>query len=57
MFYETRQQRYERVTKHDLLIVLGDVKAEVGQEEKFEGAVGKHGLHVITIQTEKEYAS
>ena len=42
MFYDTLQQMYDKVSKHNLLIVLGDFNAKIGQEEHFEKVGVKH---------------
>ena len=54
MFYNTLQQMCDKVSKHDLLIVLGDFNAKIGQ---FEKVGGKHSLHLITSPNGEEYAN
>ena len=45
-FYDQLQSVLEAVPEHDLLIVMGDLNAKVGQvEEGEERTIGKHPLH------------
>jgi len=47
-FYEELQKTRDRVTKHDLTIILGDMNAKLGKEKVFSQVVGCHTLHDIS---------
>ena len=45
-FYEKLQNVVEGISKHDILVVLGDMNAKVGRETDIFGkAIGRHSLH------------
>jgi exonuclease III len=44
-FYEELQRTQDRVPKHDLTIILGDINAKLGKEKVFSQVVGRHTLH------------
>ena len=47
-FYEQLQATLDKVPKHDLVVVMGDLNAEVGDSnEGFEDIMGKHGTGTI----------
>ena len=44
-FYEQLQREVEATPRHDVLIVMGDLNAKIGQDnEGWEKVVGQHGL-------------
>jgi len=45
-FYEELQRTLDRVPKHDVTIILGDMNAKLGKEEVFSQVVGRHTLHI-----------
>jgi exonuclease III len=44
-FCEVLQRVQNRVPKHDLTIILGDINAKLGKERVFSQVVGCHTLH------------
>jgi hypothetical protein len=48
-FYDDLQRTFERVPKHDVLI-LGDLNVKIGKEKAYENVTGKHTLHQISNQ-------
>ena len=47
-FYEELQRIQDRVPKHDITIIMGDMNAKLGKEEVFNQAIGCHSLHNST---------
>ena len=47
-FYAQLQWVQEKVTKHDLLIILGDCNAKTGREKAYQKVTSKHTLHDTT---------
>ena len=46
IFYEQVQNILDKIPKHDIVILMGDWNAKVGdQRDGEEGVVGRHGLH------------
>ena len=44
-FYEQLQATFDTCNRHDIVIVMGDLNAKVGHDNKdMEGIMGKHGL-------------
>ncbi|XP_072050327.1 craniofacial development protein 2-like [Amphiura filiformis] len=53
-FYEQLQAIVDSIHKHDILIVMGDLNAKVGEDnEGCESIMGKHGLGVRNDNGEK----
>ena len=45
-FYETLQTVIEKIPRHDIVIILGDMNAKVGREvDVFGPAIGVHSAH------------
>ena len=44
-FYAELQQIQEKVSKHDLVIILGDYNAKIGRERAYQKVIRKHTLH------------
>jgi len=42
------QRTQDRVPKHDVTIILGDMKAKLGKEKAFRQVVGRHTFHNIS---------
>ena len=47
-FYEDLDQTYEECPKRDVKIILGDLNAEIGQEEIYRPIIGKYSLHTLS---------
>jgi len=47
-FYEELQRTQDRVPKHDIIIIMGDMNAKFGKEKVFSQAIGRHTLHNIS---------
>jgi hypothetical protein len=47
-FYEELQRTHDRVPKHDVTIILGDMNAKLEKEKPFSQIVGCHTLHDIS---------
>jgi len=47
-FYEELQRIQDRVPKHDITIIMGDMNAKLGKEEVFSQVIGRHSLHNST---------
>jgi hydroxypyruvate isomerase len=47
-YYEDLQMVYNKVPKHDIVIILGSLNAKVGKEDVFQNVAGKHTLHETT---------
>jgi exonuclease III len=46
--YEDLQTVHNKIPKHDIVIVLGDLNAKIGKEVVYQNVAGKHMLHEIT---------
>jgi hypothetical protein len=46
--YEELQRTRYRVSKHDVIIILGDVNAKIGKEKTFNRVMGRYSLHDIS---------
>jgi len=44
-FYDDLQKVYDRVPKHDIVMILGDLNAKIGKEKAYERVTGKYTLH------------
>jgi endonuclease/exonuclease/phosphatase family metal-dependent hydrolase len=44
-FYEDLQIDHNKIPKHDIFIILGDLNAKIRKEELYQNVVGKHTLH------------
>jgi hypothetical protein len=49
-FYDDLQRTYERVLKHDTVLILGDLNAKIGKEKAYENVTGKHTLREVSKQ-------
>ena len=49
-FYDDLQRACERVPKHDIVLILGDLNAKIGKEKAYENVTGKHMLHEVSNQ-------
>uniref|UniRef100_A0A8D8C8R8 Craniofacial development protein 2 n=1 Tax=Culex pipiens TaxID=7175 RepID=A0A8D8C8R8_CULPI len=47
-FYELLDREYRKCPKHDVKIVIGDLNAQVGQEEEFRPVIGRFSAHQQT---------
>ena len=47
-FYEELQRTQDRVPKHDVIIIMGDMNAKLGKEKVFSQVIGRHTLHNIS---------
>jgi exonuclease III len=47
-FYEDLQTAHNKIPKHDIVIILGDLNAKIGKEDVYQNTVGKHTLHEVT---------
>ena len=45
-FFEELQKVQDRIPKHDVVILLGDMNAKIGLEDAYSSVTGKHSLHV-----------
>ena len=53
-FYEQLQRTFDTCNRHDIVIVMGDLNAKVGDDNKdVEGIMGKHGLGNINDNGER----
>lgn len=44
-FFEELQAIKDRIPKHDIVILLGDMNAKIGLEDAYSSVTGKHSLH------------
>jgi hypothetical protein len=44
-FYEELQRTQDRVPKHNVIIILGDMNSKLGKEKVFSQVIGCHTLH------------
>ena len=47
-FYEELQRTQDRVPKHDVTIIMGDMNGKLGKEKVFSQVIGHHTLHNIS---------
>jgi hypothetical protein len=47
-FFEDLQKVYDRIPRHDIVILLGDVNAKTGREDVYRPVSGIHTLHDIS---------
>ena len=47
-FYEDLQTVHNKIPKHDIVIIMGDLNAKIGKEDVYQDVVGKHTLHETT---------
>jgi endonuclease/exonuclease/phosphatase family metal-dependent hydrolase len=47
-FYKKLQRAHDRVPKHDVIIIMGDMNAKLGKEKVFNQVLGRHTLHNIS---------
>jgi exonuclease III len=47
-FYEDLQIVHNKIPKHDIVIILGDLNAKIGKEDVYQNVAGKHTLHEIS---------
>ncbi|XP_062715066.1 uncharacterized protein LOC134291306 [Aedes albopictus] len=47
-FYAQLEREYDRCPNHDVKIIIGDLNAQVGQEEEFRPTIGKFSAHQLT---------
>ena len=43
-FYEDLQTVYNKIPKHDIVAILGDLNAKIGKEDVYQNVAGKHTL-------------
>jgi len=44
-FYEDLQVAHNKIPEHDIVIILGDLNAKIGEEYVYQNVAGKHTLH------------
>ncbi|XP_039278798.1 craniofacial development protein 2-like [Nilaparvata lugens] len=44
-FYEKLEEVVDEIAHHDVKILLGDLNAKIGREERFQSVIGKESLH------------
>jgi len=49
-FYDDLQKVYDRVPKHDIIMILGDLHAKISKEKAYETVTGKYTLHDVPNQ-------
>ena len=49
-FYDDLRKAYDRVPKHDTVMILGDLNAKIGKEKACESVRGKNTPHDISNQ-------
>ncbi|KRF97428.1 uncharacterized protein Dwil_GK26988, partial [Drosophila willistoni] len=47
-FYAQLEREYDSCPSHDVKIIIGDLNAQVGQEEEFRPTIGKFSAHRLT---------
>ena len=47
-FYEDLDKTFQKVSKHDMIIILGDLNAKIGRESFVRQTAGLHSLHQET---------
>jgi endonuclease/exonuclease/phosphatase family metal-dependent hydrolase len=56
-FYEELQRTQDRVPKHDIIIMLGDMNAKLRKEKAFSQVIGHHTLHNTSNENGKMVAN
>jgi exonuclease III len=46
--YEDLQKVNNKIPKHDIVIILGDLNAKIGKKDVYKNVAGKHTLHGIS---------
>ena len=49
-FYEELQRTQDRVPKHHITIIMGDMNAKLGKEKLFSQVIGRHTVHNISTE-------
>ena len=44
------QKEYDRVPKHDNVMILGDLNAKIGRDKAYKNVTGKNTLHEVSNQ-------
>jgi len=47
-FYEDLQKIHNKIPKHDIVIIMGDLNAKIGKEKLYQQVAGKYTLHEST---------
>ena len=47
-FYEDLQTVHNKIPKHDIVIILGDLNAKIGKEDVYQNFAGKHTFREIS---------
>jgi exonuclease III len=47
-FYEDLEIVHNKIPKHDIVIILGDLNAKIGNEDVYQNVASKHTLHEIS---------
>jgi exonuclease III len=55
-FYEDLKIVHNKIPKHDIVIILGNLNAKIGKEDVHQNVAGKH-THSMRSQTEIESGS
>jgi hydroxypyruvate isomerase len=58
-FYEDLQLVHNKIPRHGIVIILGDLNAKIGKEDEYQNVAGKHTLHEISNRNSEwvcEYA-
>lgn len=45
IFYDSLENTYDSLPNHCVKLIMGDLNAQIGQEEIYKSIVGKHSLH------------
>jgi exonuclease III len=52
-FYEELQRTQDRLPKHYLIIIFGDMNAKLGKEKVFSQAIGRHTYTMYLMKMKK----
>jgi hypothetical protein len=56
MFYEELQQQMDKISKYDMIIVIGDANAKTEKDQIYTPTTGKFSQHDITsLNGERHY--
>jgi hypothetical protein len=47
-FYEDLEIIHNKIPKHDIVIILGDLNTKIGKEDVYQNVAGKHTFHEIS---------